>query len=86
MIYGVQTTKSKVLSTSLGSHSAKYLPSHSKIVNNSAHISSSQSSSKAVIEKPELTKKYSHEKIRTNTAYTTTYTKVANEASYDKKY
>lgn len=67
-IYGSSSnSKPKHLSTSLsgsGSNSAKYLPSHNKstlISSTSTHTPSSHSSNKTqVIDKPELTKKYSH--------------------------
>ena len=56
------------------------------IISSSTHTPSSHSSNKTQnIEKPELTKKYSHEKIRTNTVHTT-YTKVGQETFDPKKY
>ena len=77
------------MSSSLGgSSSAKYLPSHNKttMVSTSTHTPSSHSSNKTqVIEKPELTKKYSHEKIRTSTVHAS-YSKVAQEPFDPKKY
>ena len=46
------------------------------MISTSTHTPSSHSSNKTqIIDKPELTKKYSHEKIRTNTVHTT-YSKV----------
>ena len=65
-IYGGSSNpKPKQLSSSLGSQSssAKYLPAHNKttLISTSTHTPSSHSSNKTqVIEKPELTKKYSH--------------------------
>jgi hypothetical protein len=91
LIYGISTnSKPKNLSASLGSgsSSAKYLPMHNKttVISTSTHTPSSHSSNKTtVIEKPELGKKYSHEKLRTNTSHTS-YTKVAQESFDPKKY
>jgi hypothetical protein len=88
-IYGISSnSKPKTLSSSVGSNSAKYLPMHNKttIVSTSTHTPSSHSSNKTLIEKPELSKKYSHEKLRTNTMHTTTYTKVVQEPFDPKKY
>ena len=89
-IYGSSSnpSKSKTLSSSLGSgsNSAKYLPTYNKstLISTSTHTPS-HSSNKTQIDKPELTKKYSHEKIRTNTVHTT-YTKVGQEPFDPKKY
>ena len=89
LIYGSSSNpKPKGLSTSLGSNSAKYLPSHNKsaMISTSTHTPSSHSSNKTQnIDKPEMTKKYSHQKIRTNTVHTT-YTKVGQEPFDPKKY
>lgn len=74
LVYGVSVTKPKALSASLGSGatSAKYLPS----AQNKTAIMSSTNTPKASGEKPEMTKKFSHEKLRTNTMQTT-YTKIS---------
>lgn len=87
LIYGVSATKSKVLSSSLGtgSSSAKYLPSYNNkttIVNSSTPTSGGTKNN--TIDKPELTKKYSHEKLRTNTTYTKTNQEPFDPKSYEK--
>jgi hypothetical protein len=77
LVYGVSVSKPKALSASLGSGitSAKYLPSAQN--NKSTVIPSSNTpQSKTQIDKPEITKKFSHEKLRTNTMQPT-YTKVS---------
>ncbi len=83
------TTKSKVLSASLGSGStsAKYLPTNKTVISTSTGTPSSQTSSKTqCIDKPELGKKYSHEKLRTTTTIqTTTYSKLG-DINDSKKY
>ncbi len=75
LVYGVSVTKSKALSASLGSGatSAKYLPSAQ---NKTTIMTSNNTPNKALGEKPEMTKKFSHEKLRTNTMQPT-YTKIS---------
>jgi hypothetical protein len=81
LVYGVSATKPKALSASLGSGctSAKYLPSGNNkttLIPSSTNTPTQGQSKTQAIEKPELTKKYSHEKLRTNTMQPT-YTKVS---------
>ncbi len=82
LVYGVNQSKPKALSASLGTNSAKYLPGNNK----TSIISSNTPTSKnQPIEKPELQKKYSHEKIRATTTITN-YSKMSQDFNDSKKY
>ena len=83
LVYGINGVKSKALSASLGTNSAKYLPNNNKT---SILASNTPTSKGQMIEKPELQKKYSHEKIRATTTITASYTKIGQDYNDSKKF